>query len=275
MLLTEKLTAIADAIRVQSGKTGKLTLDQMPSEIVDLQSLGFEVVGGTTAPNSPKENTIWVNTDVEITSWAFSATEPENPSEGMVWISTGTSSRVTFNALKKNNITVYPMLPKQYVSGAWEDKEAKSYQNGAWAEWVQPLYIFKAGEGALVTLNVSCGGGQSISYNNDSIEWKITGGDQIGLIWATEAVNLEGYRTLNARAKFSHVNGAQPTTIGFFADAPKDYYDALNKRYIAFASFTVESAGKVYSVPVPADVERAYIGCGGAGTGYVYDIWLE
>ena len=39
-------------------------------------SLNFKVVGGTSTPSSPKENTIWVNTDAEISSWAFSAEEP-------------------------------------------------------------------------------------------------------------------------------------------------------------------------------------------------------
>lgn len=39
-------------------------------------SLNFKVVGGTTAPVNPKENTIWVNTDVKITSWHFGAEEP-------------------------------------------------------------------------------------------------------------------------------------------------------------------------------------------------------
>ena len=134
MALIDKLTAIADAIRVQSGKTGKLTLDQMPTEIVDLQSLGFEVVGGTSAPSNPKENTIWVNTSTSITSWVFSATQPTRAT-GRVWISVGASSSVAFNALKKNNITVYPLSAKQYVSGKWVDKTAKIYQNGAWVDW--------------------------------------------------------------------------------------------------------------------------------------------
>lgn len=38
--------------------------------------LGFEVVGDTVAPASPKENTIWINTDAEITGYIFSATDP-------------------------------------------------------------------------------------------------------------------------------------------------------------------------------------------------------
>lgn len=74
--------------------------------------LNFEVVGNQQPDNS-KENTLWVNTDVKITSWIFSATEPENPAEGMVWFSVGTSSPVEFNALKKNGIQIYPLSAKQ------------------------------------------------------------------------------------------------------------------------------------------------------------------
>lgn len=75
MALTEKLTAIADAIRVQSGKTDKLTLTQMPQEILDLQSLNFEVVGNPQ-PFSPKENTIWVDTDTQINGWFAASEDP-------------------------------------------------------------------------------------------------------------------------------------------------------------------------------------------------------
>ena len=40
MALTEKLTAIAEAIRGKTGKTDGLTLDQMPGEIAGIQSGG-------------------------------------------------------------------------------------------------------------------------------------------------------------------------------------------------------------------------------------------
>ena len=75
--------------------------------------LNFKVVGGTSQPTNPKENTIWVNTSTTITGYVFSAAEPAAPEEGMVWITTGTSSTVEFNALKKNGIQVYPISAKQ------------------------------------------------------------------------------------------------------------------------------------------------------------------
>ena len=102
-------------------------------------ALNFRVVGGTTAPTNPAENCIWVNTDTPITSWIFSATKPSPAEAGMVLITTGTSSTVEFNALKKNDIQVYPISAKQYVSGAWVDKDAKSYHNGKWVDWVTYL----------------------------------------------------------------------------------------------------------------------------------------
>lgn len=135
-------------------------------------SLNFKVVGGTSAPASPKENTVWVNTDVEITSWVFSVTEPENPSDGMVWISTGKTSPVAFNALKKNGIMVYPISAKQYVSGKWVSKEAKSYQNGAWVERI--AHIFQSGAGAIQDLSYFNQTNGIVNVSDDAIVLGLT-----------------------------------------------------------------------------------------------------
>ena len=97
-------------------------------------ALNFKVVGNPQ-PEAPRENTIWVNTDVPIGAWYFSATQPENLNEGDVWFPTGTSSPVEFNALKKNGIQVYPLYAMQYVGGACVDVEAEIYQGGAWVDW--------------------------------------------------------------------------------------------------------------------------------------------
>lgn len=102
-------------------------------------SLNFKVFGGTSKPTNPKENTIWVNTDTDISGWVFSSEQPQKPVKGMVWFQTGTSAATAFNALKKNNITVYPTGCQQYVGGSWVIKTAKIYQN-RWIDWVTYLY---------------------------------------------------------------------------------------------------------------------------------------
>ena len=76
MALIDKLTNIADAIREQTGETGKLSLDDMATSIGGISSTNFEVVGGTTEPVNPNENTIWVNSEAEVTNYDFSSTEP-------------------------------------------------------------------------------------------------------------------------------------------------------------------------------------------------------
>ena len=105
-------------------------------------ALNFKVVPNPQ-PSVAKENTIWVDTD-RINNYYFSATQPEGMVDYDVWFPVGTSSTVEFNALKKNGIQVYPISAKQYVSGAWVDKTAKSWQGGKWVEWI--LYLYNEGD---------------------------------------------------------------------------------------------------------------------------------
>lgn len=156
--------------------------------------LNFKVVGGMTQPSNPSENTIWVNTSVNITSWLFSATEPAAPKEGMVWITTGNSSTVEFNALKKNGIQVYPISAKQYVSGAWVNKTVKSYRGGKFVYWIP--------EGALYWKGV------------EAIEWAGTwakeaeqmtrvGGTSPFYQYSKNKVSFSGHRYLEADVAFT------------------------------------------------------------------------
>ena len=110
-------------------------------------ALNFKVVGWLEQPANPKENTIWVQTDVDITGWIFSATEPVEPVEGMVLFGNGTSSNVEFNALKKNSIQVYPFSAKQYVGGTWSAKAAYIFRDGAWVEFGSvTVYLYNNGD---------------------------------------------------------------------------------------------------------------------------------
>lgn len=235
--------------------------------------LNFQVIGGTTAPNNPKENTIWVNTSTKITGWVFSATQPTGAT-GMVWISTGASSPVAFNALKKNNITVYPISAKQYVSGAWVEKTAQVYKNGAWADFApEPFYIFKSGEGALVAMNKYTADGQSVSIGTDYIEFKITGGGQAGNVRTSTTVDLSGrHSKLCCLANCTNSNGERPMSLGFSRTAMTDYDSALD---VAYVSFNQNSTNTTYSVPIPEGLTEAYVGIKGGGDTKIYDIWLE
>lgn len=151
MALIDKLTNIADSIREKTGKIDLLTLDQMPLEIANIKTgmeLNFSVIGNQKPNNDDTiaENTIWVNTDTEITGWFFSETEPEAPVEGIIWISTSNESEIVFNALKENYIQIMPLSAKQYINGTWIEKEAEIYQNGEWKVWIDwSKWIVKSG----------------------------------------------------------------------------------------------------------------------------------
>lgn len=152
--------------------------------------LNFKIVGGTTQPSNPNENTIWINTDADITSWVFSVTEPTG-ADGMVWISTGTSSPAEFNALKKNGIVVCPSSAMQYIAGAWVSKTAKSYQNGAWKDWIR--YLYKDGN----------------EYTD------ITGGWDVGAVWKWSPNSAAGTSAGASKAdeyiRLNNTNGAGTT----------------------------------------------------------------
>lgn len=105
--------------------------------------LNLKVVGGTTPPENPAENTIWVNTTAAINGYAFSTTEPLSPAGGMVWFKTGTDAAAAINVDKKNTVMLYPTACSQYVDGAWVDKTAETYLGGAWVGWY--VYLLKLG----------------------------------------------------------------------------------------------------------------------------------
>lgn len=198
MALTDKLVDIADAIRSKTGTTATMTLAEMPTKIINIKTgveLNFKVVGGTTEPSNPTENTIWVNTDTEITSWIFSSTEPENPVEGMVWFSTGTSSSVAFNALKKNGITVYPLSAKQLIGGVWKGVTAKSSHDGQWVDWM--IYLYNKGAEYVDESGNGWVFSGKYTQNEDSIRVGTTGGTAFSGYAESPFINMSGFDTID------------------------------------------------------------------------------
>ena len=172
--------------------------------------LNFRVVGGTTQPASTKENTIWVNTDQEITGWMFIATEPTEPAEGVVWFRDGDSSEVAFNALKKNSLYVYPMECKQYVSGAWVSKDAKSYQGGAWVDWWNGMFY---GDGNQYVQHT--GGWEELGTGNSEIreDCLYVAGSSSG-VCTTNTVDTKNFSTLHFQMEVVSKSGDYDLTIG-------------------------------------------------------------
>lgn len=151
---------------------------------------------------TPKENTIGIITTNKITGWLFSATEPENPSEGMVWISTGTASTTEFNALKKNGIQVYPLSAKQYISGAWVDVTAMSYQGGEWHGWLPSNRLFWLGD----YRNEITGGWAVSKMGNNSVGTMLKGDTTIGVSHSTSNSYCHTALYCNNKIDFTNID---------------------------------------------------------------------
>ena len=166
-------------------------------------SLNFKVVGGTSAPSNPKENTIWINTSTTITSYVFSTTEPTEPLEGMVWFLTGKSSTAEFNAIKKNRLQVYPSSAKQYIGGAWVDKPTKIYRDDAWGDVkFATIYLVENGKLKVTLINYSTSGA-TMTITEDSAGYVSIKGNKEGYHAWHVKVDLTGYKTMAVKTAAS------------------------------------------------------------------------
>lgn len=88
--------------------------------------------------------------------------------EGTVWIATGAASSAAFNALKRNDLRVYPVSAKQYVAGAWKDQEARICQRSVWKDW--EFFVLRKGVfNSTYPFQVHNGDGQIVSGDNAAI----------------------------------------------------------------------------------------------------------
>lgn len=234
-------------------------------------SLNFAVVGGTSAPSNPKENTIWVNTATEITGWEFSATQPA-AAAGLVWFATGTSSKTAFEALKKNGIEVYPIYAKQYVNGAWVTKTAKIYQGGNWvAFWDN--YLYKHGDPyASVTggwyVSVSKYDGATLTTDNGSGQMVMSRGAATeGVVATKNKIDLSGFTKMSVmmyttgNAEFRVGITSSPTDLAYHI-AGKIFTSQVYQQLVEIDISSVDSgyiSFQTYSTSVACQLVVDYI----------------
>ena len=195
---------IAAAIRRKNGEETKYFPNEMAGAVDALSNLNFTVVGGTVQPENPKENTIWVNTDQDITGHVFSAIEPENPAEGVVWVVLGGSIGIEVDAISDENniVTIKITGASQYLSGAWVSKSVQVYVNSEWKN--TNIYLYHYGDectditGGWVSkalgLNSSYPTGTNLTVTryDDHIEAKQTGSGACGVLYCLKKINLSG-----------------------------------------------------------------------------------
>lgn len=111
---------------------------------------------------------IWVNTDVDITTYYFQAEQPENMSDGDVWFVTSQNSLLSFNMLKENTVMVYPLSVEQMINNELVDMSqcTEIYHNNSWVKFDPQVYLIK--DGMIITDSEAGGMFKSIDSNRFS-----------------------------------------------------------------------------------------------------------
>lgn len=256
----------------------------------------FDVVGGTSAPANPKENTIWVNTSTTISSWGFIASKPTWSShEGAVYFASEMSSNNKdrdFNALKRNSIWINPISVWQYVSGAWVDKTAKIYQGGKWVDWWNgELYItgneYTSTTGGWQTRAWMLRSGYvatapTLTKNGSSMTAVFSTKNGSGVIEIANDVNLSSYSTLNLEYTGTGLNNDYYFMLGV-ADRNAAYYKDNAIAIMEVVYNDAKTAAKTVSLDI-SGVNKAvnvYLGMhitsssSGTNTLNIHRVWLE
>lgn len=236
--------------------------------------LNFSIVGGLSRPESPKANTIWVKTDVAITGWAMSSSEPTDPYEGMVWIVTGSNSKVAFNALKKNDLMVYPTSCKQFVDSAWVNMTAESYIEEEWAEWFTYLFIENGGQQVPWVFKVLNTKVSNVSEKNGAIVFEYSSVDNSYLASGTESsVDMSGssWVCFDLAVRTNYTSGGGEFTIGVTSKQVNAEY---NNTFIASEKPAADSARKTIKVDV-SNISGGFISMYGIVNATIFNVWLE
>lgn len=240
-------------------------------------SLNFAVAAYASAealPDTAKENTIGVITDVAIAGYVFSATEPVEPVAGMVWFELGTKSEVAFSVTEKIIAMVYPVSCKQYVNGAWANTEAWSFVNTSWVQFsLTILYLYDNGDEcadvsggwALSTGDASSTShGESVSktstYLQFTSEYVKNTNYAYGFLRAKTAIDLTDVNEVTLVCPYASINSDVPVRFGV---AKSDSIKAYNNFTVSKALSAVSSV-KEFTIDVSSLTGSYYIGIAAA-----------
>ena len=192
------------------------------------------IVGGITKPSKATQNTIWIRTNIEITSTVLSAVEPTNPIYGMVWLTIADSgSNHIIAPVGDNWITVYPTWAKQYIEGVWVDKVTGNYRDGVWFTWWDGTLYDAGNEYTDITGGwksksgiVIRSGAQSVgtaTKNATNLYVTSTAASATGAFTTVNKINLTGFSRITFHSTGNYggiVVAAHQFETGVLMDAP-------------------------------------------------------
>jgi hypothetical protein len=257
--------------------------------------LNFKIVGGTQRPASPKENTIWVNTDIAVTGWVISKDQPEEVPLGTVWIKSDTTGNACINIAKKNRVYVTLNCCKQWTGSGFENRQASVYIDGQWQELLKvPLYIYNEGSSDTAITQYST---SNVYKNTETVysevtSWRFATGEVSNVtasMRTAEKLELTGYKTVKAlvyaRKGYGDADAGTPNISLFVTDEESQNLNTSNSAYnTVIASTIVNNTLDAWS-EIELDITNIsgmhYVGIGlgnkssAASQLYVRALWLE
>lgn len=214
--------------------------------------LNTKVVGGTTKPTNPRENTIWVNTSVAITGYVLSPTKPGTGTEGQVWLQTANSG-VEINVGKRNAVLLHITTCNLYTGGSWQMVSASVYVSGAWTEIDTSIYLVR--DGILIAKMQHTSAAQ-LTQKSGYVELK---GASAGYhaAWLDD-VDLTNKTTISVAGEFNTVSQGIPTdafSVAIWDKAQTNIAYTLAKAYASYygknsAQLDVSAYTGVYKVGI-------------------------
>ena len=227
-------------------------------------SLNFTIVNGTTQPENPVENTIWVNTTNTITKTEINSQEPESPIDGMLWLQSCQSGLVDLTMGSGDNVAiVYIQDSYMYTNGAWQTVESKVYQDGEWKTYVLRVYWYGDQNvdltgGWVTTSNLNA----TIEYQNSQIYIYARSSGSYSKTFSvktSQPIDVTNYNTLKINQDWMpQKSGYADGTFGLFTNQSDDYEHAV-------ASVRATEA---YIVDISGITGSYYIGFAGHTSAY-------
>lgn len=259
---------IASAIRTKNETETLYKPSEMAPAILAIKGgtdLNFEVVGGTTQPENPVENTIWVNTEQEITGWCFSTENPTELVEGFVWFCTGATYATTFNALKEINVIQVPIVSsKQYVAGALINVDTKVYQNGGWHNLDVFLY-YKGDQNTDITggWTIASSMGGSVTFADEAIIANMTGLSYDGQ-WSVHTrnkIDVTEFNTLELNSDWLVKTSTNSWVhIGLFSGVPTGDWSTTASNGVAYIGLGPNTNSAANIIDISDITGEYYIG---------------
>lgn len=233
-------------------------------------ALVFDVVGGTTIPSSPKENTVWVNTSTAINNVYAQVYAPANPVAGDVWINTHVTLDANGNPIVSDalTMTVYesPLIRisaksgQQWDGSAWVKLPTRVYKNGAWSpdvlvvimdgEWGQLGQPTKGYKGSTALTNITATGGFTLTYSDGYMyiraKTSSSNASRTDLLYYESPIDVSPYNNMTVVGytsdSLSNMYVLLNSTIKYVTDTTAEYATARIKNTLTTATADISSA---------------------------------